>query len=244
MKIEVITSFHKPYFDLIGKDCIDSIIKYWPSEINLTCYVEGFDMVGYDQIKKINFTELGNDYINFQNKNYTSKTKKFAKKAFSFIHAMENSDADRIIWIDADTVTRKNMSLKFLKSLLPDSVLSTHMGVVYTSDKKGNIGNWLVPETGFFGVNTSHNLFQDFRNRYKDNYIKGTFDGLRRQYDNDVYGSVINDLQAPTLDLCKEFKKSFKTPLKHTVLGEYLFHYKAKHSKDSIATLKNLPVVR
>jgi hypothetical protein len=32
-------------------------------------------------------------------------------------------------------------------------------------------------------------------------------------------------------DLCTVFQKGYKTPLRHTVLGEYLIHHKAKHSK-------------
>jgi hypothetical protein len=32
-------------------------------------------------------------------------------------------------------------------------------------------------------------------------------------------------------DLCAGFLKPYKTPLPHTVLGKYLIHFKAKHSK-------------
>lgn len=231
MNIEVITSFHKPYFELIGKECIESWIKNWPKEVRLTCYVEDFTMPYYERINCVSFDELGIDYESFQAKNYNSKTKKFAKKAFSFIHAMENSDTDRIIWVDADTITKKTITLSFLKSLLPDDKLSTHMGVTYLDAKDGRVGNWFVPETGFFSINKKHPMFKDFLDLYKKIYVNGTFDGLRRQYDNDVYGHVIKKIKAPSLDLCGEFKKSYKTPLKHTVLGEYLFHFKAKHSK-------------
>jgi hypothetical protein len=40
MNIEVITSFNQNYYDLIGKDSVDSWLKYWPKELSLTCYVE------------------------------------------------------------------------------------------------------------------------------------------------------------------------------------------------------------
>lgn len=242
MKIEVITSFHKPYFDLVGKDCIESWIKYWPKEINFTCYVEDFEMPHYDKIKQISFSKLGHAYENFQKKEYKLQTKKFSKKAFSFIHAMENSKADRIIWVDADTITLKKISMTFLESILPDDKLSTHMGVNYDTRKDGSKGNWFVPETGFFSINTNHNLFVNFRKIYKSTYVDGDFRDLRRQYDNDVYGYTIKKLKAPSNDLCSHFLKPFKTPLKHTVLGEYLFHFKAKHSKEAIALSKNISI--
>jgi cellulose synthase/poly-beta-1,6-N-acetylglucosamine synthase-like glycosyltransferase len=231
MNIEIITSFHKPYFDLIGKDCIESWIKYWPKEVRLTCYVEDFIMPVYDRINCVSFDKLGEDYESFQSGNYGRGTKKFAKKAFSFIHAMEHSDADRIVWVDADTITKKTISLPFLKSLLPDDKLSTHMGVTYLDSKDGRTGKWFVPETGFFAINKKHAMFSDFLELYKKTYVKGKFTGLRRQYDNDVYGYAIKKLKAPSFDLCEKNKKSYKTPLKHTILGEYLYHFKAKHSK-------------
>lgn len=242
MKIEVITSFHKPYFDLVGKDCIESWIKYWPKEIDFTCYVEDFEMPNYNEIKQIPFSKLDTEYFNFQNKEYKLGTKKFSKKAFSFIHAMEHSNADRIIWVDADTVTLKPIPMPFLKLILPDDKLSTHMGVHYDTRKDGSKGNWFVPETGFFSINTNHNLFPEFRKIYKSTYVNGDFNDLRRQYDNDVYGYGITKLNAPCNDLCSHFLKPYKTPLKHTVLGEYLFHFKAKHSKESIALTKSVSI--
>ena len=37
---------------------------------------------------------------------------------------------------------------------------------------------------------------------------------------------VSKDASAP------ELKKAYNSPLKHTKLGQYLVHYKSKHSKD------------
>ena len=41
-KIKVITTQHKPYYDLIGKDCIESFLKYWPKEISMELWAENF----------------------------------------------------------------------------------------------------------------------------------------------------------------------------------------------------------
>ena len=61
---------------------------------------------------------------------------------------------------------------------------------------------------------------------------------LRRFYDNDVYGYVFEKLKAPGNDLCKNFDKTYKTPLPKTILGSFLTHYKAKHAKKAFS-LKN-----
>lgn len=230
MKLEIITSFDQNYYNLIGKDCVNSWLKYWPEEFSLTCYVEEFSISNHKRIKQIPFDNLPKEYFEFQN---TSKKqiKKFAKKAFTFIHAMENSTADRIIWLDADVITLQTLSKSLLLKILPEHVLSTHMGVIYYADKSGNPGKWFVPETGFFAINTQHELFENFKTEYKRHYVEKDCQHLRRFYDNDVYGYVFEKLKAPGYDLCDKFDKGYKTPLPHTELGVYLKHYKAKGSK-------------
>jgi hypothetical protein len=230
MKLEIITSFDQKYYDLIGKDCVDSWLKYWPEEFRLTCYVEEFTMPEHPRIKQIPFDNLCKEYFEFQ-KTSVKQIKKFAKKAFTFIHAMENSTADRIIWLDADVITLQTLSKSLLLKILPEHVLSTHMGVIYYTDKSGNPGKWFVPETGFFAINTQHELFENFKIEYKRHYIEKDCQHLRRFYDNDVYGYVFEKLKAPGYDLCDKFDKGYKTPLPHTELGIYLKHYKAKGSK-------------
>ncbi len=230
MNIEVITSFNQKYYDLIGKDSVESWLKYWPSDLKLTCYVEEFNIPHNERIKQISFDTFSHEYTTFQS-TASKQVQKFAKKAFSFIHAMENSKADRIVWLDADVITQDTLSKDLLESLLPENVLCTHMGVTYTEAKDGTPGRWFVPETGFFAVNTQHSKFVEFKNEYKRLYVENDYKHLRRFYDNDVYGDAFEKTGAPGLDLCEGLEKGYKTPLKHTVLGPFLHHYKAKHSK-------------
>ncbi len=231
MRLEIITSFNQKYYDLIGKDAVNSWLKYWPEEYSLTCYVEEFTMPEHPRIKQISFDNLCKEYFEFQ-KTSVKQIKKFAKKAFTFIHAMENSTADRIIWIDADVLTLKELPKSLLFKILPDNVLSTHMGVVYDTTKEGTSGRWFVPETGFFAINTQHALFKNFKTEYKRHYVEKDHKHLRRFYDNDVYGHVFEKLKALGYDLCDHFDKGHKTPLSRTVLGSFLTHYKAKHAKE------------
>jgi hypothetical protein len=47
-----------------------------------------------------------------------------------------------------------------------------------------------------------------------------------------VFGAALLTVpKAEVFDLCKTFGKKYKTPLRHTILGDHLIHYKAKHSK-------------
>ena len=232
--IQVITSFNKLYYDLIGKDSVNSFLEHWPEDLRLTCYVEGFRLPENDRIDQIDFSQLDPDYAQYQlDTSLNQSMKKFAKKAYSFIHAMNHSPAEWILWLDADVITIQSLPVELLQRVLRPEHLSMYMGVTYYTDKSGTqAGNWLVPETGVFAVNTQHPDFAAFRAEYCRRYHDRDQTDLRRYYDNDVFGAAL--LSVPTadvLDLCAGFKKSYKTPLRHTVLGDHLIHYKAKHSK-------------
>lgn len=231
--IEIITSFDQRYYDLIGKDCVSSFLENWHDQFQLTCYVEGFALPQHVRIQQIDFdSQVDPEYhVLQQDTAYGVQVKKFSKKAFAFVHAMYHSTADWILWLDADVITTKSVPARLIYDCMRDEDLSMYMGVTYTTDKSGRPGSWLVPETGVFAINKGHDKFETFRNEYRRRYVERDHADLRRFYDNDVFGAAINVADAPVYDLCKGFVKPYKTPLPHTVLGEYLTHYKAKHSK-------------
>lgn len=238
MSIEVITSFNQKYYDLIGHESLSTFLKYWPGNMSITCYVEGMQLPTQSRVNQIDFSQLPQAYWDLQNNtSVKSRVKTFGKKAWSVIHAMYNSSADWIMWLDSDVISTQSIEPVLLKSVLPDSALATYMGVTYTSTKDGREGNWLVPETGVFAVNCRHQQFDKFREEYRRRYVELDRANLRRFYDNDVFGAAIRAVPAEYNDLCKNFTKAYKTPLRHTVLGPYLHHYKAKHSKDDFAQL-------
>jgi len=235
--IEVITSFNQNYYDLIGKDCVSTWLKYWPQDLTLTCYVEELDLPVNPRIKQIDFSELEQSYWDLQNEDFHSSVKKFSKKAYPFIHAMYNSTADWVLWIDADVLSGNSIPKDFWSQQLNSRYLSAYMGVIYYADKDGNPGQWLVPETGVFAVNLKHPCFVEFRDEYARRYRERDFTDLRRAYDNDVLGVAIGKVSAEYLDWCKDLAKAYKTPMRHTVLGKYLMHWKAKHSKHAYSQL-------
>lgn len=232
MKIEVITSFDQAYYDRIGHACVDTWLKHWPEEFKLTCYVEEFRLPEQERIQQIDFKELGDSYCNFQQSpKFKDRVKTFAKKAYSVIHAMEHSNADRIIWIDADVLTMADISGTFLENLCPNNTLATYMQVYH--EKEDRV--WISAETGIFVLNTQHIEFQSFARRYRQYYDEHITENLRRFYDGEVFGAVANEFKSHVRDLCADFKKRYKTPLRHTILGPYLNHYKSKHNKDNFS---------
>ena len=103
--------------------------------------------------------------------------------------------------------------------------------------------NCLVPDPGKIIADSLENYlnkhpeFKNFAARYREYYDKHIKENLRRFYDGDVFGAVVEEFRskAEFYDMCRELSKGYKTPLKHTWLGPYIHHYKAKHSKASYA---------
>jgi hypothetical protein len=231
--IEVITSVNQHYWDMIGRDCVESWLAYWSRDFRLTVYTEEFELPNYgDRVRSIDFGQLDPDYGRLQQEDLHDSIKRFAKKAYSFMHAMQHSTSRWIIWLDADVITQQRVDWLLWRRILNRQCLASYLGVTYHSDKQGNPGNWLVPETGVFAVNQRNTYYPQFRSEYMRRYHQRRYQDLRRFYDNDVFGAAIQSVPAARVnDLCAGFAKPYKTPLKHTVLGPYLTHYKAKHSK-------------
>lgn len=235
MKFEIITSFDQKYYNNIGKDSVSSWLKYWPERMSLTCYVEEFSLPSQKRIKQISFDHLSEDYVKFQNSSESDRVKLFAKKAYSIIHAFENSDADRIIWIDADVLTTNEVSEEFLESLCSNDTLASFMGVWHDEDKANKTGKkFFSAETGFFLVNKNHKEFVNFSKRYRQYYDEHIKENVRRFYDGEVFGAVVKEFESKARmnDFCGKFEKKYKSPLKYTELGNYFIHYKSKHSKE------------
>ena len=71
MNIEVITSFDQRYYDVIGKDSVQSWLQHWPNHMTLTCYVENMRLAEHPRIHQIDFGQLGSYYKNFQISNFS-----------------------------------------------------------------------------------------------------------------------------------------------------------------------------
>ncbi len=231
MNIEVITSFNSEYYQNIGRACVSSWLEHWPKNMILTCYVEDCRLESHVRLCQIPFSELGSSYQAFQKRDIHSQEKKFAKKAYSIIHAMCNSTADWIIWLDSDVITLQNITADILDYLTPDGKVSSCLGVWYDFDKTGNFGRYYVPESGIFSLNLKHSLFPSVQAAYQKCYNEYAWEGLRRKLDNDALGAALLPHRQYVNDMCQGLAKPYKTPLPHTKLGPYLQHYKAKHSK-------------
>lgn len=223
MNFAFITSMDKKYYDHCGELMLHSF-KNKMKDYPLYVYNEDFaEKIG----KNIHMQgwPMDQDYHNFQQRwKHNKKITTFAKKAFSIIHALETIEADRIVWLDADTQIQKVIPNQLLQWMSPDHVLSTHLGVIHSKDNK----DYFSCETGFFIVNKNHQLFNNFLIRYKKIYINDEYKNLRRFYDGEVYGETVKQLEKQGADMIElNPRQRHKTPIPRSVVAPYVVHYKA-----------------
>jgi hypothetical protein len=218
-----ITSMDKKYWDKAGKAMLQSYKKHCSESFPLYCYNEdGFNI----KIKTVTPMgwDLGPAYAHFISTTSNSRVRNFGKKAFSIINAMNNVDADRLIWFDADTVINMKIPKHFLELISPDDVLSTHFGVNH--EKEGT--RYFSCETGFFILNMNHPKFKDFRDLYTKIYLEQRTEGLRRFYDGEVYGKVVQELELKGAKMMElNPGQRHKTPIPRSVIAPYVSHFKA-----------------
>lgn len=229
--IDIITSFNADYYNRIGYACVSSWLANWPQDLTLTCYVEDCQLQQHPRIRQVPFTELPATYHEFQAGQHHQQEKKFAKKAWTVIHALASSQADWVIWIDSDVITTQPMTTDMISWITPADRAASCLGVWYDSDKRGNPGRYFVPETGLFGVNLRHRAFPSILEKYYRHYRDNEWEGCRRRLDNDAFGSALLPWLDQVHDMAGNLEKGYLTPLPRTRLAPYLQHFKAKHSK-------------
>jgi len=224
-KIEYFTSMDKKYYDHCGKAMIHSFATNFKSQ-RLNLYNEGWftPTVGNKSLF-LRGWNLGKQYNLFQRRwKDTSRTKQFAKKAYSIIDGMNKIDCDRLVWLDADTIVKAGIPAQLIRLMCPDDTLSAHFGVWHQQDEK-----WYFScETGFFILNQNHEHYQKFVDIYTRIYDHDDTEGMRRFYDGEVYGKALLELKKQVdVRYCELNPGKHKTPISRSVMAPYINHYKA-----------------
>lgn len=226
-KYAALTSMDQSYYDKCGRVMLRSYKKYWADLMPLHVYNEG----GFvPKVKRITVAgwDLGMEYQKFQSRHKNSKVKTFAKKAFPVIHAMNNIECDRLLWLDADTVITAQIHPQMLDLICPDDVLSAHFNVYHSWPSDNNPDRIATScETGFFVINKNHPGFEEFKNTYTNIYINDDCKDLRRFYDGEVYGKTVQIMEAKGHKMMDLNPGRHKTPISRSIISPYLNHYKA-----------------
>ncbi len=150
-KYTVVTSFPVKLWDTYGERFLNSFIEYWPKDINLLCYCDGYPLPDdAPQADNIHYFDLldNEDLLEFKERNKqfdgTANAKgqynfyldavKFSHKvyaqfmAMNYVYERDGDDANWLIWLDADSVTYEPITHELLAKTFDDEKDMTFLG--------------------------------------------------------------------------------------------------------------------
>ena len=227
MKYAAFTSMDEAYYEKCGRAMLRSYKKHWADIMPLYVYNEGGFFPKVKRTTEAGW-DLGPEYQKFMTRHQNSKVRTFAKKAFSIIHAMNNIECDRLIWLDADTMIESEVHEQLLELIAPNDVLSTHFNVYHSWPSDTDPDRIATScETGFFIINKRHPGFEDFKRTYTDIYVNDKYSDIRRFYDGEVYGKTVQLLEVKGHKMLDLNPGKHKTPIPRSIISPYVTHFKA-----------------
>jgi hypothetical protein len=262
-KFAVVTTFHEKGLKSYGQRMIDTFLKNWPSEVILHVYPEKCNPI-ISNHSRITLTDVDTglpDLSAFKQKwkdvpyangdistfprlaNHKHKNKpfkweavRFAHKVYSIFHCAKNTDADVLIWMDADTVCHSPITFERINQLIPEAVDLCYLG----RDKK-------FTECGLYSMNLKSPSVQTFLKEFQRMYNEaetGIF-MLDEWHDSYVFDAVRKEI--PGL---KQHNWSHGIisgeghPLINSEWGAYLDHLKGERKTRGKSFLGDLKVKR
>ena len=244
MKYKCITSMNQGIYDNLGSYMIDTWLKFWPNSSKLTIYAENVKINQQDpRLEILDWYEYClEDQNKFAKITNDVRPLRFSKKGFSWLHAMENADSEKLVWLDSDLLFYKSINYKLLDDLLPKYKLIALFDCYYQSNPNyitDEYVDWknrgkMAAESGFVIIDTLHNNYQEYIKEYRNLYLaETTHPTLARRYDGEIcVCAAMNFLElVEDLSLLRTTNKT-QTPLNRCRLSEFFQHHKGK-VKDS-----------
>lgn len=206
MKYAVVTTFHKPGYELYGKRMIQTFIQNWPTEVTL--YVYHQDVVPTETAPNVVYRDLNqvselnafkdkwkNDpkatgWTNDSTRRHDDKKKKvgfkwdairFSHKVYAIFDCVKNCNADILIWMDADMVCHSPINIGSIIELIPATIDIGYLG------RKNK-----YTECGLYSLNLkseeTQNFLKEFQRVY-DDAENGIFT-MREWHDSFVFDEV------------------------------------------------------
>lgn len=184
-KIAVVTTFHPEGLRIYGQRMIDTFCENWPKEVILHIYPENCNPIirDHDHVTLFALQDVA-DLTSFKerwkdvpkaNGDVTadpirSKRKdagkgfkwdaiRFAHKVYSIFHCAQNTDADILMWMDADTICHSPITLERLHELVPSNKDICFLG------RKGKFS-----ECGLYSMNLRSPRVQEFLKEFQHVY--------------------------------------------------------------------------
>jgi len=261
MKIAVVTTFHEAGLKKYGQKMIDTFCQNWPTEVTLHVYPEKCNPVIKDHnhvtlyslddvaeltafkerwkdVPKAN-GDVSADPVRSKRKDAGKGFKwdavRFAHKVYAIFHCAQNTDADVLLWMDADTICHSLITINQLTALIPADRDLCFLG------RKGK-----YTECGLYSMNLRSPAIQQFLKKFQnmyDNAEHGIFT-LDEWHDSFVFDAVRQSMKLNELDWSGHLITGEGHPLINSAWGAYLDHLKGDRKTSGRSKLTDLKVRR
>jgi hypothetical protein len=262
-KFAVVTTFNQKGLLTYGQRMINSYIQNWPDEVDFYIYAERCNPSIPKSNKNIHVLDLEKnspDLVEFKKKwgnvpkaNGQGPDKKrldaskafkwdairFCHKVYAIFDCARKTDADVLIWMDADTYCHSPMTYNFLN----DFVKETAAVCYFNRDPK-----W--PECGWYSMNLKDSVCQDFLKRFEDvwnNAEEGIFT-MKEWHDSFVFYEIVKEFR--NKPGWSEHSLSNVTisgeghPIVNSAIGAYIDHMKGDRKLQGHSNRKDLKIQR
>ncbi len=271
MKISVVTTFHEAGLKEYGQRMINSFCENWPEEVTLHIYPELCNpaISNHNHITLKRLEELP-DLMAFKNrwrdvpkangdvsadpvrsrrkdagKGFKWHAVRFAHKVYAIFHCARETDADFLVWMDADTICHSPITMQDLYRMIPTDSELCYLG------RKGKYS-----ECGLYAMNLRSQNVQNFLKEFQrvyDDAENGIF-LLEEWHDSFVFDAVRRkfpqmrqlDWAAHLHDLRPQLGNSTGEghPLINSDWGAWLDHLKGGRKKLGRSKREDLKVIR
>lgn len=262
MKIAVVTTFHKAGYESYGKRMIDTFIKNWPNDITLYVYAEDCEVAEtapnlivkdlhassaslvtfkntWKGIPKAN-GDVTTDPVRSRRKDSGKGFKwnaiRFAHKVYSIFACANETDADVLFWMDADTVCHSPITKDTIEQFCKENVDLGFLG------REGK-----YTECGLYSMNLKSPMIQSFLREFQrmyDDAEHGIFT-LAEWHDSFVFDAVRLKFKGlKEYNWSKGIVRGEGHPLINSEWGAYLDHLKGERKGEGKSRAKDLKVIR
>ena len=233
--IRCVTTTNKRGWEEFGHRMATAFVKYWPADIKLTVYAEGFE----PKVDGIEVREMPPWLARFKERNgdqrwkhgHTAHGYDFRFDAVKFSHKVaaltDFSDPHKEgidIWIDADTLTHSPVTEGWLNALHPEK--SQYMAWLERTNS--------FPECGFVMYRTSHPYHGELMKKFRELYTQETLFTMPEYHDSFVLQQLVlaavraNKMPHPA-SLSGDM--GWSHPFVNGPLGSKMDHLKGPHRK-------------
>jgi hypothetical protein len=261
MKYAVVTTFHENGLKSYAQKMIDTFCENWPREVKLHIYPEKCNPIIRDH-DHITLTDLDSvqDLMAFKNrwkdvpkangdvskdpvrskrkdagKGFKWDAVRFAHKVYAIFDCAKNTDADILLWMDADTVCHSPITIQDIQRLCPSTKDLCFLG------RRGKFS-----ECGLYAMNLRSPATQKFLEKFQwvyDNAEQGIFT-MAEWHDSFVFDEVRKMVKTNELDWSSHLVVGEGHPLINSEWGAWLDHLKGVRKKEGRSRRTDLLVKR